>query len=77
MGHCSSLINDIFELKLHGQLYLFAEDSSSFYHSTEINENIIKMREDIAIITIYLRLNRLKHAARFEARTQSGEIICQ
>lgn len=51
-------INDIFELKLHGQLYLFADDSASFYHSAKINENIVKMCEDIAIITIYLRINR-------------------
>lgn len=52
-------VNDLMNLRLNGELRLFADDSSSFYFAKKTNENMIRMRDDIAKITEYFRVNKL------------------
>lgn len=40
-------INDLSDLNLSGELYLFADDSSTIYSNAEVDENIDELKDDI------------------------------
>lgn len=52
-------INDIFLLKMHGYLQLYADDMVLVYSCKTINELFIKMQEDLVIISEWLESNKL------------------
>lgn len=52
-------VNDMAQLKLHGKLRLFADDSAVFYATRSVSLNINHMHEDIRILSEYFRINKL------------------
>lgn len=52
-------INDISQLPLLGEIYLFADDSSIFYPGSNSSEIKRKMERDMVILNEFFRLNRI------------------
>lgn len=52
-------INDIFNLKLKGQLQLYADDACLLYKSAEISDLQASMISDVKIVSDWLKLNLL------------------
>lgn len=52
-------INDIFSIKLHGSLILFADDAMITYDANTTNELKKKMQHDLKIIYNWFRTNKL------------------
>lgn len=52
-------INDIQELKLHGSITLFADDTSLFYFGNDLKLLEIQMEEDLNTLTDWLRKSQL------------------
>lgn len=53
-------INDIFELKLHGTLIMFADDAALVYeHANDTNEMYKQMQSDLNVINNYMYNNSL------------------
>jgi len=52
-------MNDIFELKLNGKLYLFADDMSLIINAKNYRELQLKIESDLNVINNWLKTNRL------------------
>lgn len=52
-------INDFARLSLSGQLFLFADDSSLFYHGKSEMEIKMKIENDLPLIAEFMKINKL------------------
>lgn len=52
-------VNDMGQLNLSGDLYLYADDSSVFYANETTEQNVDCMKPDIGVINEYYRINKL------------------
>lgn len=53
-------LNDINNLKLHGRLNLYCDDSALFYDSTSDTVNCILMNDDLLVLNGYLNYKKLR-----------------
>jgi len=51
--------NDFFNLPLSSRSYGFADDSSLFFSSTVVSDNVAALADDVSLISDYFKINRL------------------
>lgn len=52
-------VNDLAKLSIHGNIRLFADDTSIFYTQNTTHQNMIAMKRDLELIDEYYRINKL------------------
>lgn len=53
-------MNDVLNVPLEGELYLFADDSATFYVDDDVTQNCLKMESDLVTLSNYFSANDMR-----------------